>query len=384
MPKQHAVLGASSAYRWMHCTPSAMFTKDMPDKTSVYAEEGTKAHAIAERCLNDYLHGDKTEIVDEDKEIYTEVLPYIQRCIGRYEELKAVHPDAVMFIETKVSFETWVPKGFGTADCIILAGNELHVRDLKFGKGVPVSAIDNPQARCYGLGAYDMFHDLYDIDTVVNEIDQVRLEDGYSEEVLTAKELTDWGDKELKPLAKKAYSGKGEFVTGEWCRFCKARAVCPHRAKEDLPVIAAAGDVPSTMSDEAVTAVLLKKKELTEWLNALEQYMFDKVQAAESKGEKVDGWKIVEGRSTRQYIDELQVADACKKAGIDEALIYDRKLIGLTKMQTVLGGKKKMGEILGDLIVKPAGKPTLVPDTDARKDITSSAADDFKNIEEKK
>lgn len=381
--RAHALLSASAASRWMHCTPSAVYTKDLPDETSPYAEEGTKAHEIAEACLRAYLDG-KTEpdFGEDQRSIYDQVHPYVDHCIESFTELNKKYKDAVMFIETKVDFSKWVPDGFGTADCIIIAGNELHVRDLKFGKGVPVYAHNNPQARCYGLGALAMFDDLYDIETIHNEIDQVRLDNGLSEEVISKEELLKWADEALKPKAELAAKGEGEFSAGDWCRFCKAKGQCPYRAKADFEVeeIREEKKPLELLTDDQISTILSKKDDLTKFLKDVEAFAVDKVV---NKGETIPGWKVVEGRSVRVYTDEHKVAEAVKNAGYDEALIYNRKLIGITDMTKLLGGKKNFEKILDGLVVKPEGKPTLVPESDKRKPMKLKTAEEDFETEEK-
>ncbi|HAE15753.1 MAG TPA: DUF2800 domain-containing protein, partial [Erysipelotrichaceae bacterium] len=196
--RAHAVLSASAADRWMHCTPSAQLTKDMPDTRSVYSDEGTRAHELAEQMLRQYLKAGTFDfelfVTSLDKDLRgtaVEVLPYVEHCIATYESASKDNADTVMFVEVKVDFSRWVPEGFGTSDCIILSGNWLYCIDLKFGKGVPVYANGNPQERCYCLGAYEMFSDLYDIDHIICRIDQPRL-DNLSEEEMPVQELLDW------------------------------------------------------------------------------------------------------------------------------------------------------------------------------------------------
>ena len=376
----HSILGASSAYRWMNCTPSAMFTKDIPDSTSPFAEEGTKAHAIAEKRLTHFINTgadlpQPVGLTDEEQEMWTNVSSYVQNCIDLFNEMKAKNGDAVMFVEQRVDFSLWVPEGYGTADCVILSGTDLIVRDLKYGKGVPVSAIDNPQARLYGLGALAAFRDIYDIETIHNQIDQVRLDGGQSEEVLSISELLDWADNILAPAAKLAAEGKGEFKPGQWCRFCKAGATCPYRAKEGNTVIAQSGRDISTLTDEQISKILSVKDNVEKWMNSIEQYAIERAQ----KGDPVPGWKLVEGRSVRTWSDELAVQKRLEDNGFQEAEFTERKLYGITKMTAAVGGKKEFNRLLGDLVIKPAGKPTLVPDSDSRPALEKpKAIDDFK------
>ena len=377
--RRHALLSASGAARWMNCPPSALYTANIPDKQTPFAAEGSEAHEIAEAYLNAYLDGKpQPKFKGHDKELADAVYPYVEHCISIYEDTKKKHADAVMFIETKVNFSKWVPEGFGTADCIIIAGNVLIVRDLKFGKGVPVSAIENPQARCYGLGALAEFEDLYDIDTVINQIDQVRLEDGLSEEVISVADLLKWADEELKPKAELAIKGEGEFKAGAWCQFCKANATCPYRFKRAQEVVAVKDKVTDirSLNDAQLNLILSRKADIVKWLKAVEDYATER-----AMNNDLPGWKMVAGRSNRAYTDEADVAAKLKEAGYDDALIYDRKLIGITAMTKLLGGKKKFDEILGNYVYKPEGKPTLVPESDKRPALTDAAQSDFDVID---
>ena len=382
--RAHSVLSASAADRWMHCTPSAELTKDLPDTRSAYSDEGTRAHELAEQMLRQYLAVGvldfDTFVTQLDKDLRgtaVEVLPYVEHCIATYESACKDNADTVMFVEVRVDFSRWVPEGFGTSDCIILSGNWLYCIDLKFGKGVPVYANGNPQERCYCLGAYEMFGDMYDITQVVCRIDQPRL-DNMSEEVMPVQDLLDWADKELRPAAEMAAQGIGEFKAGDWCRFCKARATCPHRAF-DLKHIAPAvqeAKAPTLLTMDEVSDLLYQGRMVAQYVKQLEEYVIEQLNA----GVAVPGWKLVEGRSVRKITDDAEAARKLTEAGIDESLIYKKTLYGLTDLTKIVGGKKKLEDILGDLIVKPPGKPALVPDEDTRPALISDAAKDFEGI----
>lgn len=366
--RAHAVLSASSAHRWMNCTPSALATADIPDTVSPYAQEGTKAHEMAEQFLNAYLKGEEPPVVkDTDEEVFYELKPYLDRVIDTYEALKNQDSSTVMFIESRVSFEKWVPEGFGTADVIIISGDTVRIRDLKFGKGVPVDAVDNPQARCYALGVLEKFGDIYDFGIVINEIDQPRL-NHFSTEEISVADLLHWADTELKPKAELAIKGEGEYHAGDWCRFCKLNGKCRAKANFSLEIEPIS---ENELSTEEIAKVLSRARDLQSWVKSLE----DHVTQALMDGQELPGWKLVEGRSNRQYVDELAVADRLIENGYEDALIYKRQLYGISDMQTLLGGRKKFDEILGDLVIKPEGKPTLVPESDRRPAINQ------KNIE---
>ncbi len=376
--RAHALLSASASHRWIACPPSARLTEDMPDTTSPFAAEGTKAHETAEKLIRAYLSGKKLDKAikalkyekgSDEERILIEVLPYVERLIEDYEKLKKQHPDAVLLIETRVDFSQWVPDGFGTSDAIIIAGNEIHVRDLKFGKGVRVEAENNPQARLYGLGALVITEDLYDIDTVVNEIDQPRL-DHFSTETISVTDLYQWADGVLKPAADLAYKGEGDFNAGEHCRFCKAGATCRHRAAHMQNLQHRYVRDLHLLTDTEIGELLSEADEFNAWVNALKEEVLNGVL---NEGRDFPGWKVVEGRSYRKYGDPDKVVARLKEKGYSDDLIYSKNLYSITDMTKILGGKKALDSILGDLIVKPAGKPTLVPDTDKRKPLGDAA-----------
>ncbi len=379
--RSHALLSPSSAHRWMVCPKSVLLTAGMPDRTSPEAQEGTRAHEFADAALSTYIRSgiaisDEPQ-TDDDRRILAEVDPYISYAIRDFEELKDRHADAVMFVETKVDFSEWVPDGHGTADLIMIADHELYVRDLKFGKGVEVAAVNNPQIRCYALGALNAFGDLYeDIDTVICQIHQPRL-GHFTTETLSAEALLAWAEKSLKPAAVLALSGEGEYVPGEHCRFCKAAATCRARADYYLDLQRLKDTDPDLLTHEEISEVLEKAETLNSWVKAIK----DKVTNDIINGTAVyPGWKVVEGRSLRQWSNDLVVAERLKDKGYDDAVIYNRKLLGITEMQRLVGGKKAMEGLLGDLIIKPQGKPTLVTADDAR-EAYMNVVSDFDGID---
>lgn len=383
----HAVLSASAAYRWMNCTPSAIYTKDIPDKPSPFSEEGTKAHALAEERLRHFISTGQDlikpdEQSDADRDMWTNVSIYVKNCIDLFNQRKQISEDTLMFIEQKIDFSNWVPGGFGTADCVIISGDELFVRDLKYGKGVPVSALNNPQARCYGLGALNAFGDLYEINTIHNQIDQVRLDGGQSEEVLSTEDLLKWAEETLSPAAKLAAEGKGEFKPGAWCRFCKAGATCPKRAETGTALITQAQTSHdlTQLTDEQISMILTVKSDVEKWMDSIEHYAIERAQ----EGNPIPGWKLVEGRSVRQWTDDLEVQNRLRQNGYKDAEFTERKMYSITKMTALLGGKKAFESLLGDLVVKPAGKPVLVPESDSREEIKQhNAIADFSEEKEK-
>jgi len=253
----------------------------------------------------------------------------------------------------------------------------LEIVDLKFGKGVPVSAEDNPQMRLYGLGALNQYDCLYDIRTVAMTIMQPRL-DSVSTEELAADVLVAWGDEDVKPRAQLAYKGEGEPVAGDHCRFCKVKAVCRARAELNLEMAKYDFQDPPLLSHDEIADILFKAEELRAWASDVQAYALDQ---AENHGVKFPGWKLVEGRSNRKYLDEEKVAETLTAAGYEEDRLFIKSLLGITAMEKFIG-KKKFAELLKELVVKPAGKPTLVPESDKRPEINSAAAaaEDFKEV----
>lgn len=383
MPTQHALLSASGAHRWLHCTGSPLLEKDFPDSTSVYAQEGTLAHYLCELKLMAYtgeitkrkLTSMKNKLMkselwqpemDSTSEAY---LDYIKDITMSY----TVKP--VILIEKKVDFSRYVPEGFGTADCLILAGDTLHVVDYKHGKGVVVDADHNPQMMLYALGAMSELSLLYRFKFVHMTIVQPRV-NNISEFTMAADELIEWGEKVVKPKAEAAISGNGEFEAGDWCRFCRAKQQCKTRyeANDSLyPELSAQHD-PRLITLEELGEYLKRGKDMAAWLEDMKEYALSESLA----GADVPGWKAVEGRGSRAFTDTDEAVDTLIKNGIDESVLYERRVLTLAQMEKAVG-KKAFGELVGDLVVKNPGKPTLVEESDKRPRITNqpTAADVF-------
>lgn len=390
--RSHAVLSASGASRWMACTPSADLEKDIPDQSSEFAMEGTAAHELSEIYLmheiGQIAKGTRTRRINKfredsvyfNQEMIDYVESYVDIVVEKINEAKARSSDAVVLLEQRLDFSEWVPEGFGTGDVVIISDGILEVIDLKYGKGVEVSAVNNPQLRLYGLGAYSLYDMLYDIDTISMTIVQPRL-DNVSTETMTAGDLVHWADSEVKPKAELAWEGEGEFVPGEHCRFCKIRATCRARADENLKMAQYEFAEPEEIAAEPtlglneIGKILFQADELKKWAEDIKKYALEQ---AEKHGEKVPGWKLVEGRSNRRYSDEDTVYETLKKE-YEEDRIAPRKLLGITAMEKEIG-KKVFASALDGLIVKPAGKPTLVLESDKRPELnsTASAQEDFK------
>lgn len=385
MPGTHALLGPSSAKRWKECTPSARLEEQFPEEDSAYAAEGTLAHKLAEQILR-YNNKEITKKAFSTRvnkikadslysaEMQDYIADYANLVWETVNEVKASCPDALVLFEQQLDFSEYVPEGFGTGDVVIVADDTVHVIDLKYGKGVGVSAVDNPQLRLYGVGAYLEHSMLYDIRKVKMTIIQPRLENISSEE-LTAEELLDWAETEIKPRAALAYAGEGDFVVGDHCRFCRARKICRARAEYNLELTKLEFEEPALLSDEKIGEVLKKADELAHWVKDVTDYAL----AQALKGVKFEGWKLVEGMSRRKYADPDTVATRLYLDGWEADEIYKpQELIGITDM-TKLIGKAKFEQLLSDIVIKPEGKPTLVPETDKRPEISTveAARNDF-------
>ena len=385
MPDVHALLGPSSAHRWMVCTPSARLEEGLVDKGSEYAQEGTLAHRLGELLLRRRWEGADIAAdlatVEADP-LYSAAMRehmegYAAFIEERVAEARTRCNDPRVFIEQTVRFDDYVPEGFGTADCIILADGLMDVIDLKYGQGNPVSAKDNPQMRIYGLGCYTALSWAFQIDAIRMTIYQPRL-DSVSTDTMTKEDLLAWADTELKPKAALAWEGAGDFCPGEHqCKWCKIAATCRARAELQLQLAAYDFAQPPTLTPEEVADVLTRLPDLLAWADQVKTYAMD---AAIKKGLRFPGFKVVEGRSNRKYTNEHAIFLRLKKAGYASADLYKPKaLLGITAMEKLVG-KKHLEELVGGLIEKPAGAPTLVPESDTRPELNTAAqaAEDFK------
>ena len=370
-PKGHSILSASSSDRWLHCPPSARLCETYEDKGSDYAAEGTDAHALCEYKLLKALGmeaTDPTKSLDwynaEMEDCATGYASFIMELL---EDAKQTCSDPVVLIEQRVDFSRWVEQGFGTSDAILISDGTMHVIDYKHGLGILVCAEDNPQMKCYALGALELFDDIYDIDTVSMTIYQPR-KSNISVCVMEKDGLLEWAQNDLTYKAKLAYEGGGDFHCGEWCRFCKARAECRERAEANLALARYDFEEPPLLTDEEIADILDKVDALTAWAADVKEYA---LQQAVS-GTEFPGWKLVEGRSNRKYTSETAVAVAVEGAGFDP---YEKKLLGVTAMQKLLG-KSRFEELLTPYIEKPQGRPTLVRSSDKRPE-WNTAKNDF-------
>lgn len=381
---KHALLSASGASRWMACPPSARLEQNYENTSSGFAQEGTLAHELGELTLSHKL-GDITvrKFNAEFKKIkanplFTEDMPdyvgiYVDTCLERVSEARDITKDAVVCLEQRLNFSQWVPEGFGTGDMVIIADGVMEIIDLKYGKGIPVSAIGNKQMKLYALGAIAEFGFLYEIETIKMTIVQPRL-DSISTDVVKAEDLLKWADKVLAPVAQMAIKGEGEFCPGDHCGFCRAKAVCKARADKNMELAKYEFEEAKVLDYEDIAFILGRVDELVKWAKDVQEYALAKA----LDGEEFPGYKVVEGRGARKWTNEDEVGAVLLEQGFVESIIYTKKLTGITNMESAIG-KKEVNRLLGDLIEKPPGKPKLVVETDKRP-VFIPAVEDFTNV----
>jgi hypothetical protein len=374
----HAILSASSSHRWLHCLPSARLELEFENTNGEAAKEGTAAHALSEHKLKKALRirskRPTSEYDSDEMEECTDA--YVDFIMEQVELARKSCTDPIVLIEQRLDFSCYVPDGFGTGDCVIISDDRLHIVDFKYGMGVLVDAEDNPQMKLYALGALEIYDSLYDIKEISMTIFQPRREN-VSTWTVPVEELKAWAEEELKPKAAKAYQGEGEYMPGQWCTFCRASSRCRARADENLKLAQMEFKMPPLLTDSEIEEVLSILPDLTKWANEITAYATD---AAVNHGKEWQGFKVVEGRSVRKYKDENAVAEKAVISGYKD--IYRKSLIPMTEMQKLMG-KTKFEEILGNLIYKPPGKPTLVPKSDKRPAINvADAKNEFNEIME--
>ncbi len=386
--RAHALLSASAAKRWLACPPSARIG-DKHEKggpPSVYAQEGTFAHELSElhfahmyegmtkRTFNSRLKKMKeNEFYDE--ELHDYVMEYVGMVEERINAAKARSDmQPVLMFEERLDYSSYAPEGFGTGDVIVYSGGHLEIIDLKFGKGVEVSADNNPQLKLYALGAVDLLDMIHDIDTVSMTIIQPRL-NNFSSFEMDHGELVAWGQS-IRPTAQLAFEGKGEFNPGEHCQFCPIKATCKARAEKVTGYVKDMKE-PYLLDKEEMADLLYEVDEIAKW--AKDVKAFAQEQALD--GVEYEGWKLVEGRSLRKYTDEDEVAHTLHENGYQDEEFFDKpKLLSISKLEKAIG-KKTVSDLLSDYIMKPPGKPALVPESDKRPAM-NSAMDEFEVIED--
>ena len=373
MPDFHALLSASKSKQWLACPPSARLNQKLAerlgDRASPYAAEGTKAHAVAELKLrretgeiNDFLFKEELKQLGEiPAEMDKATDEYVDIVMARYFEAKKSTPDAQLLIEQRLDFSEWVPSGFGTGDAVIVSDKTLEVLDFKYGKGVPVEAKDNPQARCYGLGAIHEFGAIFGFSEVRTTIVQPRLY-SVTEETLAREELLAWGE-EIKPIAEQAWRGEGEFHPGDHCRFCNARGICRARMLESVGVFVHGFDSPDVIPDEAIPEILRVADTAEQWLKDVRDY----ARSQAIKGVEYPGWKIVRGkRPGRCFRDTDEVVNRLAHAGFtEEQYCSPKKLMSPAELEKSIG-KTAFTALLADYVTQGEGALTLVPEDDKR------------------
>lgn len=367
----HALLSASGAARWLNCTGAPTLERDFPDTTSIYAKEGTLAHAICELKLRKYA------IEPMGKSVYTrrlnklkkeegydkEMDGYTDDYLDRIKRILLSYPETPYVVaEQRVDFSRWVPGGFGTADCLIIGGHTLHVVDFKYGKGVEVDAHENPQMRLYALGALERYGMLYNIQEIHMHIIQPRI-NNYSDDSISATDLFQWAEGEVKPAAEEAYKGPGTFKPGDWCRFCRAKSQCKARAEYFAAMAKDAREHPDPrlMSLEDLGRYLKIAKLLKPWAEDLQEYGL----GCCLEGKQVPGWKAVEGRGSRSFTDQDAAFKVLMDHGTAESMLWNKVPLTLAQTEKLIG-KKEFAALVGSYVDKKPGKPALVPDTDKR------------------
>lgn len=386
----HALLGPSSAARWIACPPSVKLCEQFEDVESEYAKEGSLAHEIAELKVRKLIDPGLTsrkftsamkklkekELYQEEMQGYTdEYVEFIQEQMYSYSTTPHVA------VEQKVDFSQYIPGGFGTADCILISNDTLHVIDFKYGKGVPVSVENNAQLLLYALGSYLAYEMIYPIEHIKMSIVQPRLNDIDTWECNLDYLLA--FAKIAQEKAVMALNGDGDFNNGEHCRFCKAKAICKARANANLELAKYEFKAADQLTLEEIGQILEKAKDLDKWVKEIEKYALSE----SLKGNNIPGWKAVNGKGSRSFKNTDDAIKVLKENGIAEELLYERKYLTLAQIEKVIG-KKDFNNLVGDLIVMNAGKPTLVEASDKREAITNkikaedefSAVDDINNI----
>lgn len=392
--RSHALLSASGAERWFNCTPSCRLEEQYgePKKDTFFTHEGTIAHELAELLLNRAslsekgflsryraLASDKLFENNEDAfdEMNIAVNVYVAYCNEQFAEAQSKDPVARMDLEQRLDLTSYVPESFGTADCVILGGGVLEVIDLKYGMGVAVDPTWNKQLMLYGLGALRKYDMMFDVNTVQLTIVQPRLGNIQSWQI-SVDELKSWAENELKEKAQLAFRGEGETNPGEWCRFCTVKNKCRKLAEQQMDLAKYDFKEPEVLSDEEIADIFLRAPKLVEWANGISEYALSK---AVDDNKVWPGLKLVEGVSRRKWAcnDDVVASTVCSEfPGLTEEELYDMKLKSLSSIEKLVGKKAFAGK-LSKIVVKPQGKPTLVPESDKRPAIgLEQIRDDFR------
>ena len=374
----HALLSASASKRWLTCTPSARLEATLPEPKKApgafdFSQEGTMAHSLAEAKLRHHFGQIGIEEFEKEYEII-KATPYYN------EEFESHVDNYVLYVrsqigegdiplfEQRVDFSDWIPDGFGTADVVILSKHTIRVIDLKFGKGVPVSAIDNTQLRLYALGAYSKFKEEYpDIKEVSYTIHQPRL-DSISTDGTTVNKLIDWANYFVKPKAKKAWSGSGEFIPGDHCQFCRAKAQCRARSDFNTELAKQEFKAPPLLDEEELANVLAKAQDLRTWVADVEEYALEK---AVNENKLPTGFKLSTTVTHRKITDQMLAVEVLKEKGVPEEQLWESPKLKSIATLEKLRPKGQVVAWLGELFQRPEGSPKLVR-------VQETASEDFK------
>lgn len=378
----HALLSPSSAHRWLHCTAAPRLEEGVEDKGSEFAAEGSLAHAMGALKLKAFFGMDASHELQEidmfrryhtgEMDEYTDTYKTI--VLEKFNTAQRQCEDAQLLVETRLDFGEYIPDAFGTGDAIIIADGTLDVIDFKYGKGVRVSAYENPQMMIYALGAYERFSFEYNIKKVRMTIVQPRI-DNLSVYEMSVKDLLAWAKETLAPKAKEAFKGDGPQSPGEWCQFCKVKSCCKALTQKCTDVVKNHEDPRLISAEELATDILPIVATVKTWLAGVEDYALQQALS----GVELPGWKLVEGRSIRKITNQEGVEKALTEEGFDYDDIYKPlELRTITDLEKLVG-KKQFNGLCGEFIEKPQGKPTLAPESDKRPAL-DTISDDFKNI----
>ena len=386
MSGKHALLSPSAAMRWLNCTLAPRLEATLPEKTSEYAAEGTLAHSVCEVTAK--LHFKKIKKVSytttvkqlKQNTLWNDEMLSTAEIYANHlmEKAMAFKHEPYITFEVMVDLSNFIPEGFGRCDCIIFGGDTLIITDYKHGKGVPVSAENNPQMMFYALGALKLYSPLFGnaIKNVKMCIDQPRI-NSYENWSCSVDELLKWGES-VKPIAQKAYMGLGEYKAGEWCRFCRANGQCKAQSQQQLSAFddfAKVNTEPALLTPEEIGDVLERGKLLTAWYKTVEEHALEVLLS----GKTIPGYKVVEGRSNRTWSDQDAAMEVLQQAGYDHDTLYTNVPKTLSQLEKVIG-TSKFAELVGQFITKPQGKPTLAEEKDAREEFNSASSDFAKII----
>ena len=391
--RAHAVLSASASERWINCPPSALLESELPESTSVYAEEGTLAHELSEVKLIRAINGataistklavsriKKHELYKNEMDGYTS--DYVDYCMTAFNEVKAKDDTAIMIIEKRADFSDIVPNGFGTADNVIIGDGKLIVTDLKYGVGVQVFAANNSQLMLYALGCFSEYWEARNIETVILRIAQVR-KNHFDEWEIPASELLKWADK-ITPIAKLANEGKGEKCAGEWCKFCKVKVRCAALMKQTQKAFAVhVASQNGELTDDEITELLRIIPVLDDWFKSVRAYAIEEAK----NGKEWSGFLLVPGQSRRAIVEPEKAAETLEFYGYEDSEIWNVKksLKGIGELEKLLT-PAKFNKYIGRYVVKAPGAPILVDETKTNKtsisDKTENAKRAFENFED--